>query len=72
MTIHTLSVDIAKNVFQLHGVDRSGIVVLKRRVMRDGLMQVIAQIAPCTIAIEAYTGALRSRGTRSSLSARNI
>ncbi|WP_046867584.1 IS110 family transposase [Microvirga massiliensis] len=57
MTIHTLGVDIAKNVFQLHGVDRSGAVVLKRRVMRDSLMQVIAQMAPCTIAIEACTGA---------------
>jgi len=32
-------------------------VVLRRRVMRDGLLQVIAQLKPCTIAIEACTGA---------------
>jgi transposase len=57
MTIHTLGIDIAKNVFQLHGVSQTGAVVLKRRVMRDSLMQVIAQLAPCTIAIEACTGA---------------
>ena len=57
MTIHTLGVDLAKNVFQLHGVDRSGAVVLKRRVMRDGLMPVIAQLPACTIAVEACTGA---------------
>ena len=57
MTIHTLGIDIAKNVFQLHGVSQTGAVVLKRRVMRDSLMQVIAQITPCTIAIEACTGA---------------
>lgn len=57
MTIHTLGVDLAKNVFQLHGVDRSGTVVLKRRVMRDGLMPVIAQLPACTIAVEACTGA---------------
>ena len=37
MTIETLGVDIAKNVFQLHGVNCNGRVVLKRRVMRDQL-----------------------------------
>jgi transposase len=57
MTIHTLGIDIAKNVFQLHGVNKAGSVVLKRRVMRDSLLRVIAQIEPCTIAIEACTGA---------------
>ena len=57
MTIETLGVDIAKTVFQLHGVSRKGRVVLKRRVMRDQLLAVIAQIEPCTIAIEACTGA---------------
>jgi transposase len=57
MTIHTLGIDIAKNVFQLHGVSQTGAVALKRRVMRGSLMQAIAQIAPCTIAIEACTGA---------------
>ena len=31
MTIETLGIDIAKNVFQFHGVNRNGNVVLKRR-----------------------------------------
>jgi transposase len=57
MTIETLGIDIAKTVFQLHGVNRSGRTVLKRRVMRDQLLAVIAQTEPCTIAIEACTGA---------------
>ena len=57
MTLHLLGIDIAKNVFQLHGVDAAGRVVLRRRVMRDSLLQVIAQLEPCTIAIEACTGA---------------
>ena len=57
MTIETLGIDIAKTVFQLHGVNRNGRLVLKRRVMRDQLLHVIAQIEPCTIAIEACTGA---------------
>jgi transposase len=57
MTIETLGVDIAKNVFQLHGVNRNGRVVLKRRVMRDQLVAVLTQIERCTVVIEACTGA---------------
>ena len=57
MTIHTLGVDIAKNVFQLHGVNAAGRVVLRRRVMRDSLLKVMAQIEPCIVAVEACTGA---------------
>ena len=55
--IEILGVDIAKNVFQLHGVDRNCRVVLKRRVMRDQLLGVLAQLAPCTVVVEACTGA---------------
>ena len=57
MNIQTLGIDIAKNVFQLHGVNRSGHVVLKRRVMRDQLLAALAQINPCTVVVEACTGA---------------
>jgi len=57
MIIEILGIDIAKNVFQLHGVNRGGRVVLKRRVMRDQLLEVLAQIEPCTVVIEACTGA---------------
>jgi transposase len=68
MNIQTLGIDIAKNVFQLHGVNRSGHVVLKRKVMRDQLLAVLAQIDPCTVAVEygrLLLGA-QVRGTRSS------
>jgi transposase len=57
MTIDVLGIDLAKNVFQLHGVDRKGNPVFKRRVLRDQLLSVLAGIEPCTIAIEACTGA---------------
>lgn len=57
MTIETLGIDIAKNVFQLHGVNRAGKPVLRRRVMRDQLMEVVAQVEPCTVVVEACTGA---------------
>lgn len=48
MNIQTFGIDIAKNVFQLHRVNRSGHVVLKRRVMREQLLAVLAQIDPRT------------------------
>ena len=57
MTIETLGIDIAKNVFQLHGVNRGGRAVFKRRVMRDQLLEVVSRIDRCTIAVEACTGA---------------
>ena len=57
MTIDVLGIDLAKNVFQLHGVDGKGHPVFKRRVMREQLLSVVAGIEPCTIAIEACTGA---------------
>jgi transposase len=48
MTIETLGIDIAKNVFQLHGVNRGGRVVFKRRVMRDQLLEVVSLLDRCT------------------------
>jgi transposase len=55
MSIEVLDIDIAKKVFQLHGVNRGG--GIKRKVMRDQLLEVVAQIERCTIVIEACTGA---------------
>lgn len=57
MTIDTLGIDIAKNVFQLHGVNKTGHCILKRRVTRDRLLETVAQITPCIVVIEACTGA---------------
>ena len=37
MNIKILGIDIAKNVFELHGVDKNGKTVLKKRVNRDKL-----------------------------------
>jgi transposase len=57
MSIDILGIDLAKNVFQFHAVDRKGQVILKRRVMRDQLLSVVGDLPRCTIAIEACTGA---------------
>ena len=60
--ITTLGIDLAKNVFQLHGVDAAGKVVLRREVRRAQLMKTIAQLEPCLIGIEACGGAHIGRG----------
>ena len=78
MTIETLGIDIAKNVFQLHGVNRGGRVVFKRRVMRDQLLEVVCRLDRCTIAVEAcrvlFTGraSLKDLAIRSGSSAHNM
>jgi transposase len=57
MTIKFLAIDLAKNVFQLHGVDPAGHVVLKRRVARGQLMEVVLRLNPCIIGLEACPSA---------------
>lgn len=57
MTIAFIGIDLAKNVFQLHGVDAVGSAVFKKRVRRDGLLAELADIPACRIGIEACTGA---------------
>lgn len=57
MKIKALGIDLAKNVFQLHGVDDIGGVLLRRRVQRADLLELVAQIEPCIVGIEASTSA---------------
>ena len=55
--IKVLGIDLAKNVFQLHGTNARGKCVLRKRISRDKLAEFVAQIKPCTIGIEACMGA---------------
>jgi transposase len=57
MKVRILGIDLAKNVFQLHGLDRKGGAVMLRRVRREELLKVIGELDPCLIGIEASTGA---------------
>ncbi len=52
-----LGIDIAKQSFQLHGVDGSGMTILKKSLKRQKLCQFIAQLPACIIGIEACGGA---------------
>lgn len=57
MTVAFIGIDLAKNVFQLHGANADGQAVLKRRIRREGLLAEIAELKPCIIGVEACTGA---------------
>jgi transposase len=57
MDITTLGIDLAKNVFQLHGIDSAGKVLLKKKLSRTKLVEFIANLPPCLIGIEACGGA---------------
>lgn len=55
--ITLLGIDIAKNVFQLHGVDKTGRAILQKKIYRHELTSFIAQLPVCIIAMEACRGA---------------
>ena len=57
MNVTTLGIDLAKNIFQLHGVNAHGKVVLQKRVSRSKLRETIAQLPPCVIGMEACASA---------------
>jgi transposase len=56
MAITRIGVDLAKNVFAVHGVDEAGKVRLARTVRRDQLLEVLAAVPPCLVAMEACSG----------------
>jgi transposase len=51
MKVQLLGVDLAKNVFQLHGIDQRGRAVLSRRVQREQLLRVLGELEPCLTGI---------------------
>ncbi len=58
MSIITVGIDLAKNVFAVHGVDDNGKPALvKPKVSREHLLPLIAQLPPCVIGMEACSGA---------------
>lgn len=52
-TVTTIGLDIAKSVFQVHGVDAAGGVVLRQRLTRTRMLKFFARLPSCLIGIEA-------------------
>jgi len=55
--VSTIGLDIAKSVFQVHGVDVDGVVVIRKRIGRSKVLQFFGALPPCLIGIEACPSA---------------
>ena len=53
MKINTVGLDLAKNVFQVHGIDAEGRVVVRRALRRRQVMAFFGKLEPCLIGMEA-------------------
>ncbi|MHC2296106.1 transposase [Rhizobium mongolense] len=51
--IVTIGLDLAKNIFQVHGIDACGKVVVRKPLRRGDVMNFFAGLHPCLIGIEA-------------------
>src|SRR6185437_11049050 len=55
--IAVVGLDLAKNVFQVHGVDAAGVVVVRRQIRRGQLLAFFSSLPPCLVGIEACASA---------------
>jgi transposase len=53
MDMTTLGIDIAKSVFQLHGIDADGAVVVQKKLRRGAVLNFLGKVGPCLIGMEA-------------------
>lgn len=53
MKVTTVGLDLAKNVFQVHAVDRGGKVIVRKQLKRDQVAPFFAKLQPCLIGMEA-------------------
>ena len=53
MEITTIGLDLAKSVFQVHGVDATGQVVVRKSLRRAQMLPFFAKLPPCLVGMEA-------------------
>ncbi len=53
MHITTIGIDLAKSVFQLHGIDEEGSVVFRKKLRRGAVLDFLRDLPPCLIGMEA-------------------
>jgi transposase len=53
MDVSTVGLDLAKNVFQVHGVDASGRIVIRKAIRRPQVLPFFAKLPPCLVGLEA-------------------
>jgi hypothetical protein len=55
--VSTIGLDIAKSVFQVHGVNDAGTVVMRKRINRSRVLQFFGDLSPCLVGLEACPSA---------------
>jgi hypothetical protein len=59
-TVTTIGLEIAKSVFQVHGVDANGVVVIRRQLKRRYVLAFFQKLPPCLVGVEACGGLIPS------------
>ena len=52
-SVTTIGLDLAKKVFQVHGVDAEGVVVIRQRLTRGRMLKLFVKLPPCLVGIAA-------------------
>ena len=55
--VSTIGLDIAKSVFQVHGVNDAGTIVMRKRINRSKVLQLFGELSPCLVGLEACPSA---------------
>jgi len=55
--VNTIGLEIAKSVFQVHGVDDTGTVVIRKRISRAKVLEFFGNLSSCLVGIEACPSA---------------
>jgi transposase len=61
--ITTVGLDIAKSVFQVHGVDDRGSIIVRRQLKRRYVLAFFKKLSPCVVGIEACATSHHLLGT---------
>ena len=64
MQITTIGLDLAKNVFQVHGVDATGQAVVRKSLRRSQMLPFFAKLPPCLVGIEAPASVISAHDLR--------
>ena len=72
MQITTIGLDIAKNVFQVHGIDAAEKVVVRKQLRRNQVLEFFKALPPCLIGMEACATATTGRASSRSLATKFV
>jgi len=57
MEVTTIGIDLAKDVFGIHGVDERGRVTVRKRLVRKHLLEFLSKLPACLVGLEACASA---------------